>query len=188
MTDRLLRQRISALQKLEQQCFASRKRFRFYRYLSSVYELYADLRRTDATEHLTRRIAELFNDEVRKDIHPIRLIIDASSEANDKTKSRWSLALRFAWRERQRWSDLEIFLRQNGGPAGCAGRFAALHPRAPGGCMRVGGENRVPRIPLYVSDVMPKVSLHGKAVNPIGKAFAASSSISELSHRGDESR
>ncbi len=51
-----------------------------------MYELYADLRRTDATEHLTRRIAELFNDEVRKDIHPIRLILDASSQASKKTQ------------------------------------------------------------------------------------------------------
>ena len=155
-SDRLLRHQISDLKKLEGKCFASRNRFGFYRYLASVYELYADLRRTDATEHLTRRIAELFNDEVRKDIHPIRLILDASSQVDDKMKSRWVRALRFAWHERQYWSDLGTFLQRNGGPAGCADQFAALHPRPPGGCMRVGGENRVPRIPLYVSDVMPK--------------------------------
>ena len=46
-------------------------------------------------------------------------------------------------------------------------QFAALHARAPRGCTRVGGENRVPRIPLYVSDIMPKVSPQGKAVDPI---------------------
>ena len=164
--DRLLRQRISALQKLEQQCFASRKRFRFYRYLASVYELYAELRQTNATQELTRHIADLLNVDVGKDVHPIRFIIDASSQADRKKKSCWTRALRFAWRERQHWSDLRTFLRRNGGPAGCASQLAALHPRPPGGCVRVGGENRVPRIPLYVSD-MPKVSLHGKAADPI---------------------
>ncbi len=187
-SDRLLRHRISDLKKLEEKCFASRKRFEFYCYLAAVYQLYIDLRRDNATQHLARRIAKLFNVATHRDIHLIRLIIDASSQSDARNKSRWTRALRFAWVERRRWSDLETFLQRNGGPAGCAGQFAALHPRAPGGCMRVGGENRVPRIPLYVSDVMPKVSLHGKAVNPIGKAFAASSSISELSQRGDESR
>jgi hypothetical protein len=34
-----------------------------------------------------------------------------------------------AWRERKRWTDLGSFLRENGGPAGCAERFAAINPR-----------------------------------------------------------
>ena len=62
---------------------------------------------TNATQHSARRIAELFNLDSRQHVHPIRLIIDASSQADDKTKSRWTRALRFAWHERQHWSDLE---------------------------------------------------------------------------------
>jgi hypothetical protein len=151
MTDQPLRQRISDLKKLERECFASRKRFGFYRYLASVYQLYAELRRSNTTKHLARRIAELSNAGTLSDAHPIRLILDVSSQADNKTKSRWSRALRFAWHERRRWSDLETFLRRNGGPAGCASQFAALHARAPGGWMRVGGEGRVPKIPLFVS-------------------------------------
>ena len=150
-SDRLLRHRISDLKRLEEKCFASRNRFGFYLYLASVYELYADLRRTKATEHLARRIAELSHAVTRKHAHPIRLIIDASSQASKKTKNRWSLALRFAQHERRRWNNLEAFLRQNGGPAGCASQFAALHPRLPGGCVRLAGEGRVPKVPLFVS-------------------------------------
>ena len=153
-SDQLLRQRISDLKKLEQQCFASRNRFEFYRYLAAVYRLYAELRRDNASQHGPRRIAKLFNLDGRQHVHPLRHIIDASSQANDKTKSRWTRALQFGWHERQHWSDLRTFLRRNGGPAGCACQFAALHPKPPGGCVRVGGEGRVPKVPLFLSQDM----------------------------------
>jgi hypothetical protein len=155
MTDQVLRKRIFDLKNLEAECFTSRNRFWSYRYLAALYQLYSDLRRANETQELTRRIAKLFNLDSRQHADPIRLIIDASSQADNKTKSRWTRALRFAWRQRRRWSDLETFLGRNGGPAGCASQFAALHPRPPGRCVRVGGENRVPRIPLYVSRDMP---------------------------------
>jgi hypothetical protein len=151
VTEQFLRREILALKKLEHQCFASRRRFGFYRYLAVVYGLFR-LRRSGEIESAARRIADLFNLTTRKGTHthPIRVIIDASSQADHKSKSRWTQALRFAWRERERWSDLETFLRRNGGPAGCASQFAALHPRSPRGCVRVGGENRVPKSPLFV--------------------------------------
>ena len=150
-SDRLLRRRISDLGKLERRCFATRKRFEVYRYLAAVYPLYAELMRTEATHHSARRVAELFNLDSRQHAHLIRLIIDASSQSERKTKSRYVRALRFAWRQRQHWSDLEIFLRRNGGPAGCASQFAAMHARAPRGCVRAGGDGRVPKVPLFVS-------------------------------------
>ena len=150
LSDQALRQRISALKKLEEKCFASRKRLAFYRYLAAVYQLYADLRRTNATEDLARRIAKLFNLDTRQDMDSFRIIVDASSQADSKTKSRWSRALRFAWHERKSWTDLESFLRENGGPAGCASPFGALHSRPPRGCARLAGEGRVPKIPLFM--------------------------------------
>ena len=145
MTDQLFRQRISALQKLEAECFASRKRFEFYRYLAAVYRLYAELKRANEIQTSVQRLAAWFNLDTGQHVHPIRLIIDASSQADRRTKSRWTLALRFAWHERKGWTDLEAFLRRNGGPAGCASQFAALHARLPGDCVRVGGQGRVPQ-------------------------------------------
>src|SRR5437870_13445436 len=77
-----------------------------------------------------RLIAKWFGFRTQQRTHPIRVIIDATSTADNKTKSRWTRALRYAWHERKAWMDLTSFLHENGGPAGCAEQFAAVHPKA----------------------------------------------------------
>ena len=129
MSDRQLRKVITDLIKLERKCFASRSRFAFYEYLAAVFELYVQLRRRDEAKLSARRIAKLFGLRNHKRSHPIRVILDATSTTDDKTRSRWSRALRYAWRERKTWTDLGSFLRDNGGPAGCADQFAAINSR-----------------------------------------------------------
>jgi hypothetical protein len=57
------------------------------------------------------------------------VIIDATSTADIKTRSRWTRALKYAWHQRKASKDLRTFLRENGGPAGCADQFAAINPR-----------------------------------------------------------
>jgi hypothetical protein len=64
-----------------------------------------------------------------KTTHPIRVILDASSTADIKIRSRWTRALKYAWRERKTWTDLISFLRENGRPAGCARQFAAIRKK-----------------------------------------------------------
>jgi hypothetical protein len=128
-SDRQLRKTIDDLRELERNCFASRRRFAFYDFLSGVFELYVQLRRTNQSKPLVRRIANLFGLRQRNRAHPIRVIIDATSTADLKTRSRWTRALKYAWRERKTWKDLGSFLRENGGPAGCADQFAAINPR-----------------------------------------------------------
>jgi len=55
----------------------------------------------------------------------VRTIINATSTGIDaKTASRWSQALRYCWRQRDEWSDLQGFIRTHGGIAGCASAFA----------------------------------------------------------------
>jgi hypothetical protein len=127
--DQRLRKTIDDLRKLERKCFASRSRFAFYDYLAAVFELYVQLRRTKRAKMAATLIARLFGLRQRNRAHPIRVIIDATSTADIKTRSRWSRALRYAWRERKTWKDLGSFLRENGGPAGCADQFAAINPR-----------------------------------------------------------
>jgi hypothetical protein len=129
-SDRQLRQAIDALRRLERKCFASRSRFAFYDYLAAVFEFYCQLRRTKQEKKVARLIAKLFGLGNQKRNHPIRVIIDATSTADNKTKSRWTRALRYAWRKRTTWTDLKTFLQENGGPAGCADQFAAVHPKA----------------------------------------------------------
>jgi hypothetical protein len=128
-SDRQLRKTIDDLRGLERKCFASRSRFAFYDYLAAVFELYVQLRRRNQANPSAQRIAKLFGLRNQKCSHCIRVIIDATSTADNKTKSRWSRALRYAWRERKTWTDLISFLRENGGPAGCADQFAATNPR-----------------------------------------------------------
>ena len=129
ISDRQLRKTIDDLRKLERKCFAARSRFAFYDYLAAVFELYVQLRRRNQAKPSARRIAKLFGLRKQNRTHPIRVIIDATSTADIKTRSRWSRALRYAWRERKTWTDLGSFLRENGGPAGCADQFAAINPR-----------------------------------------------------------
>jgi hypothetical protein len=127
-SDRQLRKTIEDLRGLERKCFAARSRFAFYDYLASVFELYVQLRRRNQAKPLARRIAKLFGLRNQKRSHCIRVIIDATSTADLKTRSRWSRALRYAWHERKTSKDPGSFLRENGGPAGCAEQFAAIHP------------------------------------------------------------
>jgi hypothetical protein len=85
----------------------------------------------------------------------IRTIIEATTSSTDqKSKSRWTQALLFAWRERSKWKSLDQCLRANDGVAGCARKLANLQAetKTPAGFMRLGGENRVPRIPLLVAE------------------------------------
>jgi hypothetical protein len=126
---RQLRKTIDGLKRLERNCFAARSRFAFYSYLGAVFELYVQLRRTKQAKKASRLIAKLFQLRTQKRSHLIRVIIDATSTADNKTKSRWTRALRYAWRKRRAWCNLTKFLRENGGPAGCAEKFAAIHPK-----------------------------------------------------------
>jgi hypothetical protein len=130
ISNRKLRQTIDGLKRLERKCFASRSRFAFYDYLAAVFDFYVQLRRTKQAKKAATLIAKLFLRLNQKRTHAIRVILDATSTADNKTKSRWSRALRYAWHERKTWTDLGSFLRENGGPAGCATQFAAVHPKA----------------------------------------------------------
>ena len=106
ISDRQLRQAIDDLRGLERNCFSSRSRFAFYDYLAAVFELYVQLRRTKQAKKAATRIAKLFQLRNQKRNHLIRAIIDATSTADIKTRSRWTRALRYAWHERKAWTDL----------------------------------------------------------------------------------
>jgi hypothetical protein len=128
-SDRQLRKTIGDLRGLERKCFVARSRFAFYDYLAAVFDLYVRLRRRNQAKPLARRIAKLFGLRQQNRPHPIRTIIEATSTADIKTKSRWTRALQYAWHERKASKDLRTFLRENGGPAGCADQFAASNPK-----------------------------------------------------------
>jgi hypothetical protein len=96
------------------------------------------------------------------------VIIEATSAADEKTKSRWARALRYAWYGRRWWKDLNELFRSNGGPAGCAENFAALHKRA-NSRLRTGGANPGLKIPPIVDVPIFKP---GQLYVKDGKVFA----------------
>jgi hypothetical protein len=92
----------------------------FYAYLKSINS------RRDWAKRNAMKVAALYEINVRKNNTPMRIIIDASSEEDRYTKSRWLITLQYAEAMKVRESDFVDFLQENGGPAGCARKMAAL--------------------------------------------------------------
>jgi hypothetical protein len=116
--------RIKELRKVERWSFRERHgRTDFYQYLDAVYRAH-DWHDEKGSSRWSRWIAALFGVRTRKDKHPIRIIIDASSDQNRRVKSDWSRTLEHALAEKVRKSDLLEFLRTIGGPAGFKAKMA----------------------------------------------------------------
>jgi hypothetical protein len=126
------------------------------KYLASVYRLFTRWKRAGVLDPAVTLVTRLARLKQRRDRHPIRTIIEATSSADRRSASRWTQALRWAWRKQKRWPSLRKCLQTNGGIAGCARRWADFRAegRVPPGCVRIGGEDRVPKIPLFVDVTM----------------------------------
>lgn len=107
----------------------SRGRDWFYDYLAAVYKYYYELRR----HHIARKTADaiqtrLSEGEAKFRNHPIRVLIDATCTADRRTKSRWTMALRYAWRQRTHWNGVVRYIKGHGGVSGCARLFTQIQP------------------------------------------------------------
>jgi hypothetical protein len=144
MSDRQLKRTIVDLTIMERKAFGSRRRFEFYNYLSDIFDFYRRLKRSGNARSSASRIAKLFSILPRKRTHPIRILIDVSSAADEKTRSRWCRALRYAWHERTRWTDIREFWRENHGAVGAAARWSALHSPKGNSREELDAQNLVP--------------------------------------------
>ena len=107
-----------------------KRRFGLYRYLRDVYELYLELRFKRSARKATRRIAKIFHLSIQRKSHPIRILIEASAGPEDnRAKSRWTQALRYAYGWRQPGNKLKLTLETSGGISGCARKYAELQAR-----------------------------------------------------------
>lgn len=140
------------LTKLERRWRKTGKKSALHRYHHAVFNIYAAWQHAGDTRTASNRIARLAGLSHQPGRHPLRVLIDASSSADRRVVSRWCRALRYAWRERFKWQDLTECLRANGGVAGCAQKWADMQAenRTPAGCVRIGGEDRFPKIPRFV--------------------------------------
>lgn len=150
---------IASLRRCYRRSSASSRRFAFYRYLARIYQVYRRLRRRGIARRTGREVAKAFKTGSAANAHPLRVLVDATSTADRKTKWRWTQGLRFVWRERHAWGHFDTFMRRHGGIAGCAREFAAMQPGPPRGFMAYGGPNRRPRVPLYISKDL--IAKHG---------------------------
>jgi hypothetical protein len=151
LSDRVLRKAIADLTAIERKSFQKRQRFAFIAYLDAVLEFYALLRRNNCAKRSAGRIAKVFRIRTQKKrTHPFRVILDATSAADEKTRSRLCRALRYCWRERTRWTDFQQFLRENHGPAGAAAKWSALQRRKRECQVELDTRDLVPEIPLIV--------------------------------------
>jgi hypothetical protein len=107
-----------------------RRRFGVYRYLTDVYQVYLEFRSRRIARKATRRIAKQMRLSIRNNSHPIRILIEASAVAEDnRTKSRWTQALKYADGWGQRPERLNWFFKECRGIAGCARKYADLKGR-----------------------------------------------------------
>lgn len=104
-----------------------KQRYGLYRYLRDVYGVYLELRSRRTAKKATCRIAKILHLPRRQNSHPIRILIEASAGPEDnRQKSRWTQALRYAFGWRLAPGRLSWCFSVNGGIAGAASKYAAL--------------------------------------------------------------
>jgi hypothetical protein len=114
------------LKQVEKKSFTSRNRFREREFLQAVYRVWRqwpkDKKRANA-----ERMAKLSEVPSRKSAHSLRIMMDCSSPGTDeKLRSRWTQALRYAHAQNVHSSALLEFLMEGvkGGVAGAARELA----------------------------------------------------------------
>jgi hypothetical protein len=123
-TDDELTRVIEYLRDLWDDGVSSRKKHALYPYNAAVLSEYRDQRKRGAAPAESRRMVGLAKVKNKKLRHSIRRIIAATSDADEKTASRMTLALRYGYRKK--WANIEAELKKNGGISGCTKKFAAL--------------------------------------------------------------
>jgi hypothetical protein len=123
---------IGTLRKIEEKAFGPRHgKTDFYNYLDAAWNPYSLWEQGNRIRKRTERVARLCKVKLRKNTHPIRVIIDASSNQKADVKSEWTQALRYALKNKSqiKTEGLKKFLESNGGVAGCASQVAKHRPR-----------------------------------------------------------
>jgi len=131
-SDRRLKRKIRGLGRIFEECVTTltpgKRRFAFYEYLESVYELFREMGgASTAGKEMAKRMAEMYDINVRKKDELFRVLIDASSSQVDpKMVSRWVRGLGYIWRKRQEWTSWRQFVEAHSGIAGCARAIAKV--------------------------------------------------------------
>jgi hypothetical protein len=130
----------------------SRKDADLYLLLGKMYDLVCAWRERGYAKDYARACARAAGIRFSASKHSFRILIDCIATEDRRVKSRWDRALRFCWAVRKRYKSFRQCVRRNGGIAGCATGWADLqsYKRTPPCYVRVGGEDPVCPVPLFV--------------------------------------
>src|ERR1700692_2239774 len=113
-----IRSEIEKLRKLEEKAFGPRHgKYDFYPYLEGVWKLFLKWKIAKKTKVRTKQLSSWYKFKLRKNTHPTRAIIDASSTKGVGDKSEWTRALKYAEKNMSQIEGFREFLESNGGPA-----------------------------------------------------------------------
>ena len=97
---------------------------------NGVYRIYRAWRIVGAANRNARKAGRRLHLGLRRNVHPLRVIIEATSDEPDlKKKSRWTRALEYAHAENVKPKKLVRFFKGHGGISGCAGAASELNPK-----------------------------------------------------------
>jgi hypothetical protein len=114
----------------------------FYEYLDGVYNAWDWTDERDS-RRVGRNVAALYDIDTRENKSPIRIVIDATAEEQDrKVKSKWARTLEYAAVKKVSEARFKKFLKENDGVDGCARKMAQLRREG-----NVGRERRKERNP-----------------------------------------
>jgi hypothetical protein len=120
------------LRTFETICRKQRGRYWFKPYLEAIFLLAVDLKRRRILKKMTRRLAKKRGLRFDRRTDLVKVLIDGSSHADYKTRSRWSRALQYALDYRDGWGpakSLSPLFDRFGGVSGCASKIAKPRPR-----------------------------------------------------------
>ena len=128
-----------------------------------MLQFYERLRRTGRVRHWVEVIKTEYDVSHARQADLMRLLIEATSNADTKTKSRWTRALRYVWKSTGTSVGVVEYLIANGGPAGVAEKHAALKPAGMRRYVRFHAAGQI-RVPLFIHpDCYPR----NRALHPV---------------------
>ena len=129
ISDRQLRKVIDHLRGLERKCFASGSRFAFYDYLAAVFELYVRLRRTKQAKKCGQLHCQIVRSPQPDMQAPHQGDHRRDLDRRHQDPEPLDACFRVRLARTENMDRFVSFLRENGGPAGCAEQFAAINSR-----------------------------------------------------------
>lgn len=119
--------RIERLKNIEKKCLTYRGRDWLYRFLNKIYKFRCSMEEWQEGALGWSFVKLHTSPQHYAAYDTFRILLDIASSADEKSRSRWAQALRYAHRNRKIWrseKSLRQFLLENGGVSGCARQMA----------------------------------------------------------------